>query len=139
MSGNTGLRIAGAVLLTLLLVGAAAAIGYMAYSAGLAQGAAQTGAQVVAPAAGAPVPYYGYPAYWYRPFGFGFLGCLVPLFFLFLVFIAVRMVFGCFGWRRHGPWGWHGGPWGSDEMRNHWRERAEEWHREQHGGGEAKA
>jgi hypothetical protein len=148
MSGNNGLRIAGAVLLTLLLVGGAAALGYMAYSAGVAQGAAQAGAQIApaapsaalqGPSAGAPVPYYGYPAYWYRPFGFGFLGCLVPLFFLFLVFFAVRMVFGGFGWRHHGPWGGHHGPWGSEEMKNHWRERAEQWHREMHGGGEAKA
>jgi hypothetical protein len=75
----------------------------------------------------------------YHPFGFGFLWCLAPLFFLFLVFFAMRMIFG--GWRHHGPWGWHGGPWGSDEMKNHWRERAEQWHREQHGGsaGEVKA
>jgi hypothetical protein len=132
MSGNNGLRIAGAVLLTLLLVGGAAALGYMAYSAGVAQGAAQAGAQI-APSAG-PVPSYGYPMVGYPPFGFGFLWCLGPLFFLFFLFFALRLVFG--GWRHHGPWGWKGG-WGSDEMKNHWRERAEQWHREMHGGEKA--
>ena len=138
MSGNTGLRIAGAVLLTLLLVGAAAAIGYMAYSAGLAQGAAQSGVQVVAPSAGPPVPYYGYPMYGFHPFGVGFLWCLGPVLFLFLLSFALRLVLGG---HHHGPWGWRGGPWGSDEMKNHWREKAEQWHREQHGGsaGEVKA
>jgi hypothetical protein len=127
MSGNTGLRIAGAVLLTLLLVSGAAAIGYMAYQAGVANGAAQSGVQVVAPAA-APMPYYGYPV-WYGPFGF--MWCLGPLFFLFLLFFAMRLAFG--GWRRHGPWGWHGRKWGSEDMREHWMKKAEEWHREQHG------
>ena len=135
MSGNSGFRIAGAVLLTLLLVGGAAALGYMAYSAGVAQGAAQEGVQVVAPAA-APMPYYGYPVYGFHPYGF--LWCLGPLFFVFLLFFAMRLAFG--GWRRHhGPWGWGGGPLGSEEMRNHWREKAEQWHREMHEGGGAKA
>jgi len=140
MSNHTGLRIAGAVLLTLLLVGGAAALGYMAYTAGVAQGAAQSGVQVVTPAvssAVAPMPYYGYPAYWYHPFGFGFLGCLVPLFFLFLFFFAMRLAFGGFG-HHHGPWGWRG-RWGSEEMRESFRQKAEEWHKQQHGGEEVKA
>ncbi|HMK07962.1 MAG TPA: hypothetical protein VK449_02925 [Anaerolineales bacterium] len=135
MSNNTGLRIAGAVLLTLLIVGGVAALGYMAYSAGVAQGASQTGVQVVAPAAAAPMPYYGYPPYWFQPFGF--LWCLAPFFFLFMLFFAMRLAFGGFG-HRHGPWGWRG-RWGSDEMREHLRQKADEWHKEQHGGGEAKA
>jgi hypothetical protein len=122
--------------LTLLIVGGVAAIGYAAYSAGLAQGASQSGVQVVAPAAAAPMPYYGYSPMWYGPFSF--LWCLAPLFFLFMLFFAMRLAFGGFGGRHHGPWGW-GGRWGSDEMRNHFREKAEQWHREQHGGGEVKA
>jgi hypothetical protein len=135
MSGNTGLRIAGAVLLTVLLIGAAAAIGYMAYNAGWAQGAAQSGVQVAAPAAVPAAPYYGYSPYAYHPFGPGFLWCLAPLFFLFLLFFAMRLAFG--GWRHHGPWGWKGG-WGSPEMRDEWRRKAEEWHREMHAGSETK-
>jgi hypothetical protein len=134
MSGNTGLRIAGAVLLTLLIVGGVAAIGYAAYQAGIAQGAAQEGAVVVAPAAGAPAPYYGYPMYGFHPF-YGFLWCLGPLFFLFLLFFAMRLIFGG---HRHGPWGWRGG-WGPERMPDEWRRKAEDWHREMHEGSGSKA
>lgn len=64
----------------------------------------------------------------WRPFGgFGFLSCLVPLLFVFLVFALVR---GMFGWRR---WGWHSGP-GHWEQRG--REKFDEWHKQAHGGGE---
>lgn len=138
MSGNIGFRIAGALLLALVLIAGAAGLGYMAYNAGLAQGAAQAGEQI-APPAGSPVPF-GTAPYRYHPFGFGFLGCLGPLFFLFLVFFAFRLVFG-FGRRGHGgPWSWHRGPFGSDEMRKRWMDKAEDWHRRQHGesGEEAK-
>jgi len=129
MSSNTGVRIAGVVLLTLALIGGAAAVGYMAYTVGVAQGA---GATV------APMPGYAYPPYALHPYGMGFLGCLVPLFFLFCVLLAVRFILRGPGWRGHGgPWGWHNAPFGTDEMREHWREKAEQWHREQH-AGEAK-
>ena len=137
MSGNTGFRIAAGIVLVLVLVGGAAALGWAAYSMGLAQGAAQAGVQV-APQAGAPVPapYYGpYPPYLFRPYGLGFLGCLAPLFFLFLVFFLFRMVF--WGWMgRHRHWGWGPkGPFSPDDMPGHWRDMAERWHREQHGEG----
>lgn len=133
----SGFRVAGALFLSLALIAGAAGLGYMVYNAGVAQGAAQAGGQL-APSAGLAMPHYGYPM-WHYPFGFGFLGCLAPLFFLFLVFFAFRMVFG-FGRRWHGgPWGWHRGPWGSDEMRARFREKAERWHREMHGEGEGEA
>lgn len=146
MSNGMGFRIAAGLLLVLALVAGAAAIGYVAYNAGLSQGAATSGAQV-APPAGAPIPYYGFAPYPYHPFGFGFLGCLAPLFFLFVVFALFRLVVGGgMGWRRHGPWGWGAHGWGPpDEMRRHWQEKAEAWHREMHGeteppkSGEAKA
>jgi hypothetical protein len=129
----SGFRVAGALFLALALIAGAAGLGYMVYNAGVAQGAAQAGGQL-APSTGAAMPYYAFAPYPYHPFGF--LGCLVPLFFLFLVFFAFRMVFG-FGRRWHGgPWGWRGGPWGSDEMRKRWSEKAEEWHRRQHGEAE---
>jgi hypothetical protein len=80
-------------------------------------------------------PYgpYGFHRY---GFGFGLLGCLGPLLLLFFIFGLFRFLFwGGMGWRHHGgPWGWgHRGPWGSEEFRNHFRERAEAWHREMHG------
>ena len=138
MSDRMGFRIVAGVVLVLALLAGAAAVGYVAYNAGLTQGAATGGAQV-APPAGAPIPYYGFAPYPYHPYGFGFLGCLAPLFFLFVVFALFRLVVGGgMGWRRHGgPWGWGShGPFMPEDMRRHWTEKAEAWHREQHGQGE---
>jgi hypothetical protein len=134
MFDRMGFRIVAGLFLVLALIAGAAAIGYLAYNAGLARGAAADSAQV-APAAGLPMPYYGYAPYHYGPFGSGFLGCLAPLFFLFLVFALFRLVVGGgMGWRRHG-WGWGShGPFDPEEMRRHWGEKAEAWHREVHGG-----
>jgi hypothetical protein len=141
MSGGSGWRFAIGFVLVVALILGAAAIGYAAYSAGIAQGAAlAAGAPAVAPAVvPAQAPYgpmmfgYGFPH-----FGFGFLWCLVPLFFLFVVFGLFRFVV------RGGMWGHRHGGWGPrgfmhEGMRAQWMERAEEWHRKQHGGGEAKA
>jgi len=133
MSGGNGWRFAIGLVLVVALILGAAAIGYAAYAAGVAQGAAQ--------AAGAPavVPAYApYGPYMYPHFGFGFLGCLIPLFFVFAVFGLFRFVV------RGGMWGHRHGGWGPkgfmhEGMRSEWLERAEEWHRKQHGGGEAKA
>ena len=145
MFGRIGFRIALGVLLTIALVGGAVALGWSAYNTGLAQGAALRQSPDAAQAGGgmAPLPavpyaapFYAYGPYRFHPFGFSFLGCLGPLLFLFLIFGVFRLLFwGGMGWRRHsGPWGWgsrdHFMP---EEFRSHWRERAEEWHREQHG------
>src|SRR3990172_6614214 len=89
------------VLVALLLIGTAAAVGYYAYQAGMARGVAE-GAGITAPAAGVmPIA----PYYFHRPFGFGFggLGCLVPFLFIFVFFGVMRTMF----WG--GRWGWgHG-------------------------------
>jgi len=136
MSGNTGFRIAAGIVLLLVLVGGAAALGWTAYNMGLSAGSPQSGVQV-GPQAVAPVPapysYGPYAPYPHHPFGFGFLGCLAPLFFLFIVFFLFRMVFWG-GMGRHRHWGWGPkGPFSPDDMPNHWRQRAEDWHRQQHG------
>jgi len=138
MSGGNGWRFAIGLVLVVALILGAAAIGYAAYSAGIGQGAAMAaGAPAVAPAV---VPYAPYPyAYGYPHFGFGLLWCLIPLFFLFVVFGLFRFVV------RGGMWGHRHGGWGPGgfmhkDMRSQWMERAEEWHRKQHGeGGEGKA
>ncbi len=88
-------------------------VGAFAYQIGLSQGLATT-----IPAGAAPVVYYGYPHWGY---GFGFLGLLFPLLFIFLIFGAMRAAFGG-GHRGYGPRGWGNG-----------RERIEELHRELHG------
>ena len=118
------------ILLAIVLIGGAIGIGAMAYSAGVNQGMVETG-KVVAPAAGAAP--YSYPLYgpsFFHPFGwgFGFLSCLFPLLFFFVVFSMLRMIFwgGRWGWRHNRHWG-------------HWDQDAhgvppmvEEWHRKMH-------
>ena len=112
-------------IVTLIVVGI---IGFVGYQIGITQNIA---AQL--PAGAAPVAYYGYPYH----FGFGFLGFLVPLFFLFLFFGLLRAAFGGGrGWGTRGSrYGWYGhgwdGPGGlvSDEARS----RIEQLHKELHG------
>jgi hypothetical protein len=130
---GSGFRIVLGVVLVVALIAAAAALGWMAYNAGLAQ-AAQAG--------GAPqgvAPYAMYRPHFMAPFGFGSLGCLVPLAFLLLIMCLFRLVvWGGMGRHIHGGWGprgW-GGPQGTpDGMRAHWRQRMEELHREMHAAG----
>ena len=125
MNGNNiGLRIVAA----LVLVAAVAGVAYFAFQAGVAQGSPITIQSPSGETAPLPYPYYGYGMPFHRPFGFGFLGCLVPLFLFFLLFGAFRFLL----W---GPrWGWgHRGPW-----RYGWGERGappmfEEWHKRAHG------
>jgi hypothetical protein len=96
----------------LVLVG----IGVEIYQAGIAQGIVEAGRYP----AGAAVPAAGYG---YHGFGFGFLGLLFPILFLFLIFGLVRAAFGRGrGWGRGYGWGpgWKGyGPMGGPEA---WRE-----------------
>lgn len=88
-------------------------VGAFAYQIGLSQGLATT-----IPAGAAPVAYYAYP---HMGFGFGFLGLLFPLLFLFLIFGALRAAV----WGGRGGYGGRG--WGNG------RQRIEELHRELHG------
>ena len=72
----------------------AAAVGFMAYNAGVANGIAHSGKIVAAPPGTAPAPYAypPYPYYWgWHPFGFGFF--LFPLFFFFLFAFVIRGMF----------------------------------------------
>ena len=108
----------------ILVLGGAIAAG--AYEAGLAQ----SGAQIVVPAAGvvpaggaAPaVAYYGHPYGW----GFGFFpfGFLFPILGLFLFFALMRALVG--GGRGWGHRGWYDGDHGVPG-------RFEEWHKRAHG------
>jgi hypothetical protein len=88
-------------LFSLILVGILVAVGVGIYQAGVAQGVIDAGRFP----AGAAVPVAGYG---YHDGGFGFLGLLFPLFFLFLIFGVLRAVFG----HRRG-WG-HGYGYGRD-------------------------
>ena len=121
------MRIFWRILAALVLIAAVAGIGFYAYNAGLAQ----AGVQNVQLSAGgtAPVPYLHY---WHPFFGFGFgpLGCLIPLFLLFLACAALRGLFwhGPMGWRHmhHGRWGWR------DENGKDVPPFFAEWHRRAH-------
>ena len=138
MVGRIVFRVLLALVLVVALVAVAGWIAAGAYHTGFLQGAQQAGKSLPVPQGGAPVPlpWYAYAPYWLPPFGFGFglLGCLMPLLFLFLVFSLVRVIVGGgsrrwrhHGWEEndpHGPWRRHG----------RWSEMAEEWHRQQHSG-----
>ncbi len=125
-------RIFMGVVLALLLVGLVAGVGVTAYNAGIMQGVVESGRFVpptteggVAPTA--PIWIYG-PGAFHRPFGFGFgfLGCLVPLFFIFLLFALFRFAF-----RPHwGHGGWKRGGW--DPAQGDIPPAVKEWHRKLH-------
>jgi hypothetical protein len=126
MNGRT---IAG-ILLTLVLVAGATAIGISAYNAGVTQGLVDSGQVVVAPGY-AVGPYVGGYGYGWGHGGFGFFGFLGTLFFIFLLIALFRAVLG--GGRRRGGWGgpgWggKGGPYGQGP----WTDRAREFHDELH-------
>lgn len=120
----------GAVLAGILLVViGAAAVGFLAYNAGVDAGTLR-GADL--PAADA-LPAYPFYHYGLRPFGagFGLFGCLVPFLILMLIFSGLRLIFA--PWRmRHWGWGprWRGP--GRERWREHIREEAEKWHKEMH-------
>jgi len=123
------------IILTLVLLAVVAGLGVFAYNAGVAQGLAQhVPAAGTAPTTGTYVyPYAGMPFMPFAgPFGFhafGFLGCLVPLFFLFLFFGVMRaLVWG-------GPHRWRGrhgmGHWGEDGIPPHLEELHNRLHEKQ--------
>ncbi|HEY4227150.1 MAG TPA: hypothetical protein VGM49_02340 [Candidatus Limnocylindrales bacterium] len=101
------------IVFSLIVVGVLVAVGVGIYQAGIAQGVIDAGRFP----AGATVPVAGYG---YHDGGFGFLGLLFPLFFLFLIFGLIRAAFG----HRRG-WG-HGYGYGSGDM------SGRRWDREQY-------
>jgi hypothetical protein len=115
MNGRTIVRF----LVGLIAVGLLIGIGVEIYQSGVQQGIVDAGRVP----AGAAVPYVGYG---YHPgFGFGFLGFLFPLLFIFLIFGLLRAAFwggrGRRGWGGHG-WGGYGyGPGGRGSDPNSWQ------------------
>ncbi|HEY2917160.1 MAG TPA: hypothetical protein VGI98_08105 [Candidatus Limnocylindrales bacterium] len=113
------MRTVFSVVLGLVFLAILAGIGVSIYNAGVTAGLAQSGA--IAGGAVAPYVHYGV---WHAGFGlgFGFLGLLFPILFLFLIFGLIRAAI--FGGRRgwHGGHGWHGGPgWDSGQGPDGWR------------------
>jgi hypothetical protein len=153
------------IVIGLLVIAAAVGVGFTAFRMGQAYGISQSPAVATAlanrPAGSDGVPPFAGGSYAYgfgmgRPFGgpfgggfehwgpgpaFGFLRCLIPLFFLFLLFAFFRLVFRPWGWRGgwggpwgRGRWGHHGGPDGQGGPEGHnVPPMFEEWHRRAHG------
>jgi hypothetical protein len=110
------------IVIAVLAIAAAVAIGLGAYNAGVAQGIAESGRVVAAaPPAGTPYVYVWPRHYW--GFGFGFF----PLFFLLFFFFAMRALF----WRRSWRGGWGGG-WGCGYGYGPGPYNLDEWHRRAH-------
>ncbi len=138
------------IVVVVLLVAVAAGVGLTAFRAGQAYGISQAPAVATALAerpdsavASAPFVmgpgFYGFGRPGFGPFGghfgwgggFGIFQCLVPLFFLLLLFALFRLIFRPWGWGWRGGWrrDWHhGGPNGEGLP-----PMFEEWHRRAHG------
>jgi hypothetical protein len=119
------------VLFGLVVVVILAGIGVGIYDAGVQQGIAQTASL---PAGTVPYAAYGYGFHG----GFGFLGLLFPILFLFLIFGLVRAAFrgGRGGWGHghgYGKWG-PGGPGGSWMGGQDRDASIADWHRRLHEG-----
>lgn len=114
-----------AVLAVVIVVGALGLAAY-SYNMGVVQGLAQSD-KLPAPGNGT-APYYPFAGgpYLFRPWGWGFglLGCLVPLFFFFLIFGMFRMLF----WGGRWGYGWRHGmaERGVPPMFEQWHQKAHE-------------
>ena len=108
-------------------------VGAIAYNIGYSDGLS-THLPAVTQGDGAPAYYYGYG----HPFGFGWglFGIFWFLLILFGIFWLLRLAFFGFWGRRMWMGGWgYGRGWGYGGRRfpGSFEERAQEWHRQQHG------
>ena len=118
----------GGLIWLLVMIGLLVGVGYLAYNAGLTQGLATS---VDPEALG---PYVRGPIH--KPYGFGFgfiwLLCLIPFFFLAFGFVFKGMMWSRRGY--YGGWGRHG--YGSRKHQEGeippW---VQDWHRRMHGEG----
>jgi hypothetical protein len=106
-------------------------VGTIAYNIGWSEGV-NTHLPAATAGDGTVAPYYYGPHFWGGP-GFGIFGFFWFLFVLFGIFLLFRLVFwGAFGRRMWtGGWGYGRGGWGHGPQS--FEERAQEWHRRQHG------
>ena len=122
-------NVIGAVLVTILVLGALGAIGYGLFQVGYQQGLVETGTEVVINQVG-PGFHHGWG--WGPGFGFGFFGIFFKFLFLFLIIgLIARLFFG----RRH--WGGPGGPYWAREWHegqgSPMEQHLTDWHEKAHG------
>ena len=124
-------RVVFAIMMAVVLLLGALAIGGIAFNAGVAQGIAQSAHAATGADGGTALRTFGGPFFFPRPFGFGFVGLLITLLVIFLVFGLVRRIFW-FGTMRMR--GFHGGPgrWDGDMPFRGVPPMFEEWHRRAH-------
>jgi hypothetical protein len=114
-----------------VLFAAVAAIGYLSFGAGFAQGASSQIAAGTQAQQGPALGGYAVPYFWH-PYPFFGLGCLGPLLAVFLFFLVLRTIRFLFWGSRGEHWrhmrrGWHHG-WdeeaGVPPMFQAWHDRA---------------
>jgi hypothetical protein len=122
------------IILTIVLIAALAGLGFIIFNAGVARGMAFS-ARLPQGEGLRALPYFAMPhARMYYGFGgFGFLGLLVPIFLILLIFFTIRGLF----WRVPRTWShMHSSYWGDPFKRGDWEHNVppmfEEWHRRVH-------
>ena len=123
-------NVVGAILITILAIGAISAIGYGLWQTGYQQGLVDNGAEVIVNSHG-PVGPVG-PG-WHGGWGWGFFGLFRILFLVLIIGLIARLFFGPrrWGWGESGPPHRYG-PWGD---RDAMEARLSDWHRHAHGDG----
>lgn len=126
---NMAKHIAFRLVAGLILLVAIAGIAFFAYQAGANHAVVATAQPPAAGSAPSSYLYYGMPFgyFWGIP-GFGFLGCLIPIFLFFLAFGVMRiLIWGPrWGWRHMHGGNMENGPWDKEvpSMFNEWHRRA---------------
>lgn len=131
----------------LVLIGVIVMLCGCGYMIGVSQGMAQhstvvvpnSGTNVVPNPGTTVIPYGGYGFGFARPWGWGFglIGCLFPILFIFLVFGAFRFAFWRSRWSWGGPWMIHGWRGNGDPSRGDVPPWVREWHSKLHEQPEA--
>jgi hypothetical protein len=120
----------GAVLVTILVLGALGAVGFGLYQIGYNQGLVETGAEVVVNTPGPGFHPGFHPGYWGFGAGFGVFGLFFKVLFLFLIIGLIARLF--FGRRPWGPGPYWGRDWEGDR-RSPMDHHLSEWHEQAHG------
>ena len=121
-------NVIGAVLVTILALGALGAVAFGVYQLGYQQGLVETGTEVVVNHPG-PGPY---PGYWgfAGPAGFGVFGLFFRALFVFLIIGLIARLF--FGRRYWGPGPYWARDW-DESHRSPMEQRLANWHEKAHG------